>query len=271
MPEKGDASLDSLVEAVRSSPKYAHIAGSFIRRIGRRELNNRRSQKEALKAVKNKLHQAAGAYLAETPPYESWLAKISAAARKDDLAALVEICRQAMGHHASTRERLPFIDSFYQQIFAALPPVHSVLDIACGLNPLSLPLMPLPEQFRYYAVDIYEDLAAFLNAFFRLLETEGGAWAEDVIESPLDIQVDLALALKAIPCLERVDRTAGERLLDSLQANHLVVSFPARSLGGKQKGMVANYEAHFRSLTSGRGWKVQRLEFPNELVFIANH
>ena len=56
-------------------------------------------------------------------------------------------------------------------------------------------------------------------------------------------------------------------LYATLNADHLLVSFPVHSLGGKKKGMAVNYEAGFRQLIAGRPWAVQRFEFSTELVF----
>jgi 16S rRNA (guanine(1405)-N(7))-methyltransferase len=269
-PEGQEEAADRLVAAVQSSAKYAGLAESFIWGVGRRELAKGRSFKEAVKSTKNKLHQVAGAYLSKEMGYAETLAVLQAAVEAKDQEAIEQACRQAMHRHASTRERLDFVDRFYADIFAALPPVRSVLDIACGLNPLAIPWMPLAEGTRYYAVDIYLDMMEFLSSFFKIMNIRGAGLAEDVIESPPPESVDLALVLKTIPCLEQADRTAGARLLESLNARHILVSFPAQSLGGRGKGMPENYEKHFFQLVSGKGWKIRRFEYPTELAFLAS-
>jgi 16S rRNA (guanine(1405)-N(7))-methyltransferase len=76
--------------------------------------------------------------------------------------------------------------------------------------------------------------------------------------------------LKIIPCLEQVDKSAGSRLLEAVNAQHILVSFPARSLSGYHKGMLHNYEAHFQTLTEGKHWHVQRFEFENELACVVS-
>jgi 16S rRNA (guanine(1405)-N(7))-methyltransferase len=76
--------------------------------------------------------------------------------------------------------------------------------------------------------------------------------------------------LKAIPCLEQIDKSAGRRLLDGLKAKHMVVSFPVASLGGRNKGMAANYEARFWELAEGREWSVKKMLFKSELVFVVS-
>ena len=68
--------------------------------------------------------------------------------------------------------------------------------------------------------------------------------------------------------LTQIDKTAVPRLLDSLHAKYLLISFPAKSLGGRSKGMVQNYEALFEGWLEGRDWVVKRFAFENELAFL---
>lgn len=263
--------MRAVVEAVLSSRKYRAIAPELVEAIAATELAKGRSVKEAVKATKNQLHQSAAAYQSGRMDYSGWLADLRAiwpfpAQRRPLLAKL-------MTAHASTSERLPFLDDFYARIFAHLPPIHSVLDVACGLNPLALPWMPLPSDVTYRAVDIFSDQVAFLNDFFRLAGVDGVngmAECRNVLtDCPLD-PVDLAFVLKTIPCLEQMERDAGAQLLAQLQARHLVVSFPSRSLGGQRKGMESTYAARFAELSAGWQATVTRLDFANELVFVVN-
>jgi hypothetical protein len=67
-----------------------------------------------------------------------------------------------------------------------------------------------------------------------------------------------------------VDKTISQRLLDGIPAEHMLVSFPVASLGGRGKGMSENYEAHFMQLTAGRGWRIRRFDFSSELAFLVS-
>jgi 16S rRNA (guanine(1405)-N(7))-methyltransferase len=252
---------------VLSSPKYHAITPDFVRSVGSRELPKRRTWKEAVKATKNKLHQVAGAYLEAGTQYAAWLDELEQASRSGDRGRFLKACTQVMSHHSSTAERLAFLDCFYATTLAGLPPIRSILDVACGLNPLAIPWMPLAEDADYYAMDIYQDMVDFLSRFMALVPVRGHAQAGDVLQGCPSQPVDVALILKSVPCLEQVDKAAGQRLLDTLDAAHLVVSFPVHSLGGRSKGMAASYEAHFRRLVAGRSWRIERFEVMTELVF----
>ncbi len=254
--------VESLAAAVLATRKYGAIAPEFVRRVAADEL--RRHPKNALKATKNRLHQVAGAYLSVPPDYDSWLERLRMAA-PDERG---EICRALMQTHASTRERLPILDEFYRTALADIAPVRSVLDVACGLNPLAIPFMPLADGATYYACDLYSDQADFFNAAFPLLGVSGSAWASDVTQTIPAQRVDLAMIVKAIPCLQQIDKGIGARLLEGIQADHLLVSYPVHSLGGAAKGMRANYEAQFSELVAGKGWTIRRYDFETELAFL---
>jgi 16S rRNA (guanine(1405)-N(7))-methyltransferase len=262
-PER--ARLDDLVRSIVESPKYRTVSQELVRRIGRRELAARRSLKEAVKATRNKLHQVAGAYLDGRPGYAAWVEQLAAAQASD--RELRQACLRIMQHHASTRERAGILDRFYTTALAGLPPIHSVLDVACGLNPLAMPWMPLAPDATYYACDIYVDMMVFLDDFFRLAGVRGQAQVCDLLGDPPGQPVDLALVLKALPPLEQLDKRAGLNLLRALNATYLLVSFPARSLGGRDKGMVEHYASRFLALAAAEGWPVERFEFATELVF----
>jgi 16S rRNA (guanine(1405)-N(7))-methyltransferase len=259
--------LEELVRSVVESQKYRAVSEDLVRRIGRRELAARRSLKEAVKATRNKLHQVAGAYLDGRPDYAAWAEQLAVAAQAGD-RELQQACLRIMQHHASTRERAGILGTFYTAALADLPPVRSVLDVACGLNPLAIPWMPLAPDVAYYACDIYADMMAFLNDFFRLAGLHGQAQVCDLVDSPPQHPVDLALVLKALPPLEQLDKRAGLNLLRALNAEYLLVSFPARSLGGRDKGMIEHYASRFLALAAAEGWPVKRFEFATELAFL---
>ncbi|NJN54541.1 MAG: 16S rRNA methyltransferase, partial [Anaerolineae bacterium] len=113
------------------------------------------------------------------------------------------------------------------------------------------------------------DMMAFLQQFFGVVGVQGHAHHQDILSTPPSEPADLALILKTLPCLEQSEKGAAAKLLDSVQARHLLISYPAQSLGGRSKGMVANYEAQFWQLADGRDWHITRYEFATELVFLA--
>jgi 16S rRNA (guanine(1405)-N(7))-methyltransferase len=264
----GDERLDELVAAVRAGAHYRQIDPGLVRRIARQELARGRSSKDAVKETRNKLHQVGGAYLETAPDYPRLTAELDGLPPADE-EALRSFSRRAMQFHTSTRERLPYLDEFYLPLREKLGPVQSILDLACGLNPLALPWLPLVPGGQYFACDIYADMVAFVNRFFSHCGVNGRAEVRDLTASLPEQPVELALLLKTLPCLEQLDRAIGPRLLEGLRANALLISFPSLSLGGRGKGMPQNYAAHFGDLIAGRNWQVERWDVKTEVVFLA--
>ncbi len=256
--------LAALVAAVRQGAKYRHLDVSLVEAVAAAERAKGRNFKASVKATRNKLHQVAGAYLPDRPDYVAWLKTIAQTKNDDERHVAL---RQVMGNHASTRERLAFLDTFYSKILGNLPPIHTVLDVACGLNPLAASWMPLAEDARYDACDIYQDQIDFLNRVFQKNGQQGRAFIGNLLETIPSQAVDVALLLKTIPCLEQIDKHIGPRLLAQLNTPVIIVSFPARTLGGHSKGMVQNYAHHFAKLVAGKSWQITRFDFPTELVF----
>ncbi len=254
-----------VVAAVRASAKYRHVAPALMETLAARELAAGARPKDAVKSVKNKLHQVAGAYQVEPLQGDAWLAEAQTCrAQGRDMRPL---CRSLMARHASTRERLSILDEFYPTLFGDLPPVNSVLDLACGLNPLALPWMGLAPDAIYHACDIYTDQLELINRWFAIAGQSGEAFLCDLVTAPPALRADVVLLLKAIPCLQQVDREIGRRLLDTIDAPTIIVSYPAHSLGGRKHGMPEQYAAQFARFVEGRAWQVEPFHFATELVY----
>lgn len=281
--------IDEVVAAVLAAPKYRTIAPSLVRTVAARELAAHRSVKAAIKATKNKLHQVAGAYIEQRVDVADWLRRLQArdapyppTAPDDALVqtaltnprvahlgeSFIRASLDLMARHASTRERLPIVQRFYAEVFASLPPIRSVLDLGCGLNPLAIPWMPLAPDAVYHASDIDRAIVEFIAHYLALIGIPGSVEVRDQASNPGGPPVDLALALKLLPVLEQIEHGAATRLLEALNASFVLVSYPVHTLGGRRKGMGATYERQLEALVKGRQWEVQRFVFPGELAFL---
>ena len=270
--------LDRVLKLLKATRKYRFVCPSLVKAIAATELAKGRSLKETIKATKSKLHQSAAVYIRQNLEYDRALlllqeavstnrSKENARARGSrDFAR--PLLRQFMAAHTSTFERLPLLEDFYQQVFARLPSVNSVLDIACGLHPLARPWMPLAPDRPYFACDIFADQIEFLNRYFCVMGYEGEAVQCNVLEEMQAPAADVAFLLKTLPCLEQIEVGSGRRLLHTIDAPFLVVSFPGHSLAGRKRGMAQHYAAYFDAITAGSGWQVELLTYPSENVYI---
>ncbi len=260
--------VEEVAQAVLASAKYAAIDPALVAELAAQELAKGARVKEAVKQVKNRLHQSVAAYWDGRAHFAAWRAALEAA--PDEEARRARLLAILHSHH-STRERLPFLEDFYRTLFGGIGPIRRVLDLGCGLNPLALPWMGLLAETAYFACDVDREQVAFLDWWLAFSARRGQAFAWNLLDGapPMtgDPPCDVALLLKIVPCLAQLERQIGARLLDSVTAPVLIVSFPAQSLGGRRKGMVATYTAEMEALIAGRGWAVERFEFASELVF----
>jgi 16S rRNA (guanine(1405)-N(7))-methyltransferase len=269
-----------VVAAISESRRYRAVAPAVIERLASEELPRARTVDEAIKRVKRRLHQSVGAYapMAGADP-EADLARLRAALAGPTADAVRAACTELMARHASTRERLPHLDRFYSGIWDVIGgPPSSLVDLGCGLAPLALPWMGLAPHALYVAIDADAAQLALVDGFLvavgqphqveaRDLAATGGAATGG---APIPA-ADTALLLKLVPILDRQDPAAAGRLLRDLPARHAVVSFPARSLGGRGKGMERTYRARMASLASDLGARIAEVaeaSVPSELVFV---
>ena len=261
------ADVDDIVRAVLATRKYRDVCPDTVRRIANRELARRGDLKTALKETKSRLHQIYSAFELGLD-YDAVFGRLEAAYGLGATAGIKAACQEILHQHSSTRERWPILDTFYAEIWAITGVPSRLLDLGCGLNPLTLPWMHLPPGTRYFAFDIDASRIAFLNRFFALAGLPPLASWQDIVYQPPGVEADVALLLKTSPSLERQEKGGSLRLLQALQVPFAVVSFSVKSLGGKEKGMAAHYEHEFLSAVKGEAWQVHELTFETELVFV---
>ncbi len=263
-----ESQVSQLIQKVQSNQKYQSITPDLVKRLVEDALRRGLKGKPAVKDVRSKLHQIGGAYFRRNPDFKASMQALETLPRNSEAESLQNYCQEIMQTHASTAERIPILENFYQTCLAPIAPVTAVLDLACGLNPLAAPWMPLAEQAAYFACDIYLDMLALVEKFLAHIHLNGHVIPCDLTSQTPQVNAQVALLLKSIPCLEQVEKPLVQRLLQSIQADHILVSFPVRSLGGRQKGMPDYYREHFYEDLSGTGWQSQEFEFETELAFL---
>jgi 16S rRNA (guanine(1405)-N(7))-methyltransferase len=174
-----------------------------------------------------------------------------------------------MRGHASTRERIRHLDAFYPPIWALTGRPGRLLDIGCGLHPLGLAWMGIGSA-TYLASDVDDRALRTVRDFLELVGQPHDVLRRDAAAGSPGEPADVALLLKLVTTLDRQDRGAAARVLRGLDARHAVVSFAARSLGGRGDGRALTYRRRLEALAAdaGRVSAVAEASVPNELVFV---
>ena len=153
----------AVTEIILKKSKYREVLPEFIESLAAEELAKGKKDKDAIKEVTSKLHQVGAAYQTGQIDYTAWQKELAELPTDLQSPRIKEFCLSHMPRHSSTQERLPIIEEFFNSTLAEIAPVASVLDLACGLNPLAIPWMPLAKNAAYYGCDIYRDLILFLT------------------------------------------------------------------------------------------------------------
>jgi 16S rRNA (guanine(1405)-N(7))-methyltransferase len=263
-PVKPDRT-EAMVAALVASKKYHDTLPETIRTVVQEEMARHRTPKEAEKAARKRLHNIMAPYLGD-PDYDAEHLALEKAFASGDDTLIRQVCLSILKSHESTEERLPILGEFYTRIFEVTGKPESILDIACGLNPLAFRWMDLPDITRFYAYDIHAPRIDLINTYFKLEGLAPLARLSDVaIRFPQE-EADMALFLKELPRLERNYGKLGGALLESLQVKTLVVSFPTVSLHGG-RSLIDMYRRYFGDLTKDKGWRVAEILFESEMVF----
>ncbi len=261
------ASSEEIVERLVQTRKYRHICKDTLERIARWSVDRYETSGQALKASKRKLHQVHGAYFdrVDFDKINDAVATLPAIPAEDLLRST---CSGILESHQSTAERMGFLAEFYPPIFDIVGQPTSILDLACGLNPFALPWMTLQQDVRYRAFDIDVRLIDTINGFFARLDRPPPAECLDVLGLLPDMDADLVLLLKSVPCLEQQEKGACERLLRELRYRYAAVSFPVETLSGRRKGMRGYYERFLNGVIGQLGLTAETLDFPTETVYV---
>jgi len=245
--------MNELYEALLASKKYRDVCPDTIRRILDECAVKYKKPKDIEKAAREKLHGVTSAFMTES--------EYKRAMKLAGEAALEPLLQC----HASTRERLPLerLNADFDRILAVTGTPESILDLACGMNPIFLKHR-LPDA-RVLGVDISGQSIAVIRAACDAEAVLGDLLCENSI--PAD-RFDLALLFKILPLLDRQQAGAADRVLAAVNARFIVISFPTRTLGGRNVGMAENYGRWMQAHLPSNRNIAHSFETDNELFYI---
>lgn len=252
-----------LLDKLLQSRNYRDICPDTVRRVWAECEKRHKKAKDVDKAAREALHGISGAFM--TPQEARQLAYDMQAWHVDKTDLGLE---RMLTRHASTRERLPLsdMDATYSRIFAATGVPRTILDLACGINPLYL----AARGIETVGVDISGAAVYAVNCFHESYRMPASASCADLL-CPRAIPVerfDVALLFKLLPLMERQEKGGAARVMQAVNARHMVVSFPTRTLGGRSVGMSENYACWMESRLPKGMDILDQFETRNELFYI---
>lgn len=178
--------------------------------------------------------------------------------------------------HRSTQERLSYYSSIYPLLFdtlfeMGLSKEFSLLDVACGYNPLAYRFFPAKPS-RYVACDLSSKEMGFINDFFKKTGIVGEAFGADVTSEEFALWLskhsfDVCFLFKALDSFEFVKRHLSKKVMSSINAKFFVVSFPLLSIGGVVE-IAASKRTWFERFCQQNEWHFKTLQVPNEIFYV---
>lgn len=260
--------LDSLTQAVGTSRKYRdlQIPLTTLQDILAYESQHSNSRKELEDNFRKSLHNIMAPYL-EDINYPAETAAIPEFyAQNPPSELLKKWCLERMRLHASSRERLPHLDSFYEKIFTRTGTPGSILDLACALDPLGMPWMSLPVTARFFAYDIHQPRLDFLQAFFQHFYPQAEALRQDILTNIPIQKADCAFFFKEAHRLEKRRPGSNREVFEGLNVKWLVVSLPSRDLAGHHS-LEAYHTSLIEKAIEGQPWQLSTDSVGSELLF----
>jgi hypothetical protein len=249
----------SFVEAVldkelRKNPKLAKVLETLSTRS--------EAYKKLVKSVRAVLRRNVGLYEGDPKHREALLAELrqSIGTPREE-----EVVRHLLSTHQSTRERLPHYEKVYDEIFKRVKP-KVVLDIGCGLNPVSYP----DRDATIIGVDIDRALCAAVMEYFDIAGVEGecrvldARGMEQIRKLP---KADVAFIFKVLELLEKkLGHKISENLIKALPAKVVIVSFPTLTSSGAP--MRSPRRAWIELMLKRLGYAYETFSIPNEIFYV---
>lgn len=245
--------MEEALNRLRAVRKYADVCPDTLRRVLSEAFPRYKKARDAEKAAREALHSITGAFMS---PDE--LKRARALLLAGDVEGALRL-------HASTRERMP-LDAFYGELFRRIGWPTRVLDLACGMNPVYLASVGID----VVGVDISGAQARLVGEWAAATGKKTRIEVRDLFSAGAILagRFDVTLAMKILPVLEAQKKGAAAELLHAIDAVHLVVTFPTRTLGGRGVGMEKHYTQWFEALDAP-DWAVEaRYVQSGELVYI---
>lgn len=240
---KKDDKIEQIIKKILESKNYKNIYPPTVERIVL-DTFARYPQSRVENESKRRLHQISKVYNQLKSSAENNLRK-----------------------HSSTKERENFLNEFYRYIFSIVGNVETIIDVACGMNPLTYPYMKT--EARYVGFDIDQEVIDQVKTEIQSTDysTKINVFPGDVYDID-ELSSDVCFLFKVVPLLEQQKKGSAEEILQKIKSRYIVVTFPTKSLSNNEKGMELFYTEFMDKLIQRLGYQYDKMAFENELVFI---
>jgi hypothetical protein len=196
------------------------------------DLTRLRAYKDLIKDVRKHIYYHLRQYQPDKTQTEELRQQLTNAISAKDNETIQQVIQQLLQTHVSTKERAADYPQFYRTLFKLRPAPRRILDIGCGIHPLSYPFTPADiRPDVYFALDSQPDVIDTLAVFApyvqpsRLiplhLDIAEADWT--ALPGTTGEPFDLACLLKLIPVIARQQRSLLPKLA-AVPARHILIT-----------------------------------------------
>ena len=237
MVENSPLKVKELLEHVKKHKKYSSISDEIVIDEIKKHLKSNPNiahiDKQLIKDIRKELHLSYASFQTKKKTKRKEYLEMLKKNVDDDLT------EKLLSITLSTKERLQDYKKLYKQIFKITGKPRKIIDLACGLNPVSYPYMNL-EKLHYEVYDIDESDINFLNDYFKIMKTHGLKGKAKILSLKNTKKIsnllksDIIFLFKIIDILDK--RNSGHKTSEQLikqlipKTKFIVASFATRTL-----------------------------------------
>jgi len=271
--------IQELLNKIKTSKKYKSIADEIIIKEINDYLNKNKIKnisKYDIKQIKKSLHMNYASFQTgkknKTSKYLDDLKN-----KIDNNENINEETRKLLSVTLSTKERFDDYKKIYSQIFQITGKPKTIIDLGCGFNVFSYPLMNLNE-LTYCAYDINEEDIDYLNKYFKIMKPLGLAGKSAILDLRNLSKIlylpssDIIFLFMVIDVIDKDNHKNSEelirQLMDKRKAKYIVASFATKTFGRKQMNFPKR--KWFELMLKRIGLRFQTIQTNNEVFYVIN-
>ena len=152
----------------------------------------------------------------------------------------------------------------YKDIFAITGKPKRVLDLGCGLNPLSYPYLGCKPY--YIASELCSKDCSRIESYFKRCSIKGKVICLDLTERNSFPKADVCFLFAVFDTIEDKGHKLAEEIIKGLDCKFIVVSFSTKTLSGRK--MNSPRRGWFERLMKRLGFKYTKLYYPGEMFYV---
>ena len=273
-----NAQINTILQIIKKSKKYCSISEEILKKEIKKyfQLNPKSTKllekpkskkfKEIIKSIKAKIHLSYGSFQTKDK------------GKRDEYLRNIQGINDYKNHDLilstsiSSKERLNDYKTLYRNIFKITGKPKKIIDLGCGLNPISYPYIGITDLI-YKAYDIDKEDCNFINNYFNLMKSytklKGISEVKD-LSSLKEIKklprADMCFMFKFLDVIESKGHKLSEQIIKNLNCKHLIISFPTKTVSGKK--MKHPYRGWIERMLARINYDFEKITTTNEIFYI---